>query len=126
VAIPATEPTLAGFDFDGWTKVQSNTALDPGDTFTMPSTPVLMVANWQASASGGGNLAPPPVITTPTTPAPTPEDEDEDAAEGSRTDPDNGNELADTGARTDQLLTASGFAILVGLILLLVSRRRLS
>jgi uncharacterized repeat protein (TIGR02543 family)/LPXTG-motif cell wall-anchored protein len=126
VAVPAIEPTLAGFDFDGWTKVQSNTALDPGDTFIMPSAPVLMVANWQASANGGGNLAPPPVITTPITPAPTPEDEDEDAGEGNPTGPDNGNELADTGASTDQLLAASGFAIVVGLILLLVSRRRLS
>jgi uncharacterized repeat protein (TIGR02543 family)/LPXTG-motif cell wall-anchored protein len=126
VSVPAAEPTRSGFDFDGWTKIQTNTTLDPGDTFTMPAAPVLMVAVWQASVNGGGNLVPPPVITTPITPAPTPEDEDDEASQGDSSETDNGKELADTGANADQLLSASGIAIIVGLSLLFWSRRRYS
>lgn len=65
VAIPPTEPTKSGFDFDDWTSAGAGTTVTPGATLTMPSSNVVLVANWVARASvpsgqTNGGVAPSP------------------------------------------------------------------
>jgi uncharacterized repeat protein (TIGR02543 family) len=69
VAIPASEPTKAGFEFDDWTSAGAGTSLTPGDTLTMPSSNVVLVANWVTRASvpsgqSNGGVAPSPTPST--------------------------------------------------------------
>jgi uncharacterized repeat protein (TIGR02543 family) len=131
VAVATTEPTLDGYEFTGWTKVQTNTTFVPGDNFIMPPAPVLMVANWELTASSGGTLVPPPQITAPITPGPgpgpgpAPEDEtDGESGFAEPARPEAEGELADTGANATELVAAALVAIVGGFFLMLFARRR--
>lgn len=60
VAIATQEPTKAGHEFDKWTEVSQGTDFTPGASLTMPSSNVVLVANYKVRSasvpgSGGGS-----------------------------------------------------------------------
>jgi uncharacterized repeat protein (TIGR02543 family) len=60
VAIATQEPTKAGHEFDKWTEVSQGTDFTPGASLTMPSSNVVLVANYTVRSasvpgSGGGS-----------------------------------------------------------------------
>jgi uncharacterized repeat protein (TIGR02543 family) len=52
VAIASQEPTKSGFEFDKWTEVSQGTDFNPGASLTMPSSNVVLVANYTVRAAG--------------------------------------------------------------------------
>ena len=119
VTVPATTPSRAGYQFNGWTKTLTNSTVNPGDSFTMPSTSVLMVANWQAIAQGGGSslpILPPPVVSDPLP------DEPEVNDDGSTAEPV-ADQLADTGFDAVFGLPIGLGFVALGTTLLVFSRR---
>jgi uncharacterized repeat protein (TIGR02543 family) len=51
VAVPTAEPVKSGYEFNDWTQVAAGTTVTPGGTLTMPSSNVVLVANWVTAAS---------------------------------------------------------------------------
>lgn len=51
VAVPTIEPVKSGYEFNDWTQVAAGTTVTPGGTLTMPSSNVVLVANWVTAAS---------------------------------------------------------------------------
>jgi uncharacterized repeat protein (TIGR02543 family) len=52
VALAIQEPTKAGYDFEKWTEVVQGTNFTPGSSLTMPSSNVMLVANYVVKAAG--------------------------------------------------------------------------
>lgn len=52
VAIATQEPTKAGYEFNKWTEVSQGTDFTPGSSLTMPSSNVVLVANYTVRAAG--------------------------------------------------------------------------
>ena len=51
VDVAATEPVRSGYEFNDWTEVAAGTTISPGASLTMPSSNVVLVANWVTAAS---------------------------------------------------------------------------
>ena len=52
VALASQEPTKDGYVFDKWTEVVQGTDFTPGGSLTMPSSNVMLVANYTVRAAG--------------------------------------------------------------------------
>jgi uncharacterized repeat protein (TIGR02543 family) len=52
VAIASQEPTKPGYEFDKWTEVSQGTDFIPGASLTMPSSNVVLVANYTVRSAG--------------------------------------------------------------------------
>lgn len=52
VAIATQEPTKTGYEFDKWTEVSQGTDFTPGASLTMPSSNVVLVANYTVRTAG--------------------------------------------------------------------------
>jgi uncharacterized repeat protein (TIGR02543 family) len=52
VSLATQEPTKAGYEFEKWTEVLQGTDYTPGASLTMPSSNVVLVANYTVKAAG--------------------------------------------------------------------------
>jgi uncharacterized repeat protein (TIGR02543 family) len=71
VSVATQAPTLAGFDFTGWTEVTQGTSYAPGAGLTMPATNVTMLASYRVHVEPAPSAPTTPVVT-PVVPTPTP------------------------------------------------------